>query len=48
MLKLLKMYFNAIINAPKNIEKQIELNKKKEELINKKYEELKNEELKNK
>lgn len=42
MFKLLKMYFNALINAPKNIERQIELNKKKEEIINKKYEELKN------
>ena len=41
MFKLLKMYIDAIINAPKNIEKQIEMNKKKEEIINKKYEELK-------
>ena len=44
MFKLIKMYFNALFNAPENIKKQIELNQKKEALINQKYEELKKQE----
>ena len=39
MLKdLVKLYIKAIKDAPKNIEKQIEINKIKEETIKKEYE----------
>ena len=31
MLELIKIYFKAIFNAPENIKKAIEMNRKKEE-----------------
>lgn len=46
MFKLIKLYFEAIFNAPNNIQKAIETKRKQEELINKQYEEMKKEEKK--
>ena len=41
MFRLLKLYFSAIFNAPKNIEQAMEIKRKQQELINKQYEEMK-------
>lgn len=41
MFKLIKMYVKAILNAPGNIEKALEMKQKQYEIINKKYEEIK-------
>lgn len=46
MLKLIKLYFEAIFNAPNNIKKALETKRKQEELINKQYEEMRKEEQK--
>lgn len=46
MLKLIKLYFEAIFNAPENMKKALEMKRKQEELINKQYEEMKKEEKK--